>query len=375
MDNMTPTQPILNMTPVSDASRSGVLISIAVTLELLATVFFLARVYSRAILLRTWKLDDTLLSIAWLFSWIIFILTCLDIKYGVGRHVALLSTAEMSMIARIDYAMRALYVPCLTLTKLSICIFYLNIMCTRLARYTIDGCIVFLILCFIAAEAVYLFQCQPVRAMWSTDGHCMDLRPALYLSTAANIITDVWIMAIIVPSIFSLDLNRWQKTAVFTVVSLGWLAVAACLIRAIYVSLLLANSAIDGPWYAVDVQAFIHLEIHVGLICASTPAIQPLLYKLWPEWAIAQPYSRPCDVDPECIGIAISKDRSSYGSTDSDLEKGTIRSSVARADSWANGSEGWARIALLGRIVRTQSVLVTISPRPASKAGPVMTTS
>jgi hypothetical protein len=240
-------------------------------------------VISRRILLRIWKLDDTLLSIAFILSWIEFFLTWISASNGAGRHTDTLSDNQRQRLAILDYIQGGVYRLEIALIKLSICVFYLNIFRRRLHRNIIFGCIVFVIISFLVVEGFFLFKCTPVSLAWdisATRGSCLDPRPDLLISTSSSILADLWIMATVIPLLLSLQLHYHQKVATLIIVSLGWVAIAASLVRNIYFTSVLANIDPDPAWYSVEVQILSFIEADVGIICASVAGVQPILTRI-----------------------------------------------------------------------------------------------
>ena len=260
------------------------LVACVLGIQLLTTIFFFARVFSRRILLRTWKLDDTLLSIAFTLSWIQFILTWTSASSGAGRHTETLSDFQKQRLAILDYIQGGLYRLEIAVVKLSICAFYLNIFRQRLHRNAIFGCIVFIVVSFLVVEGFFLFKCTPISLAWdisiSKEGACLDPRPDMLISTSSSIVADLWIMTTVIPLLLSLQLHYHQKVATLIIVNLGWVAIAASLVRNIYFTSVLAKIDPDPAWYSVEVQILSFIEANVGIICASVAGVQPLLNKL-----------------------------------------------------------------------------------------------
>jgi hypothetical protein len=143
----------------------------------------------------------------------------------------------------------------------------------------------FIVLYTLAFEFISIFQCQPIQAFWDftakAKGHCVNTIPVFYLAGVCNILTDLVLMAIVVPKIRELQIPRGQKTALLGIVSLGWLAILASIIRLVRLSSILL--AQDKAWASYDINIWSGVELNVGMICASAPTIKPVLAKLLPQ--------------------------------------------------------------------------------------------
>jgi hypothetical protein len=68
--------------------------------------------------------------------------------------------------------------------------------------------------------------------------------------------------------------------ALFIIVTSGWLAVAAAIVRIVRIY---ALGQSDRTWVSYDASVWSCLEISVELFCVSAPAINPLLHKITPN--------------------------------------------------------------------------------------------
>jgi hypothetical protein len=135
-----------------------------------------------------------------------------------------------------------------------------------------------------------LLSCTPIHVYWT------DLRPAdkcledistLYVSGTMNIVVDLALMALLIPRILHMKINRRQKNMLLGVVLLGSLAVAAAIVRMVRVGTTLARylegATPDPPWDTYDITIWTSTEIYVSLICAAAPGIKPLISLLIPH--------------------------------------------------------------------------------------------
>ncbi|KAK8080936.1 hypothetical protein PG997_008754 [Apiospora hydei] len=108
------------------------------------------------------------------------------------------------------------YVPAIGLTKICLLLFFLRVFPARRFRHACHGTIAFVIAFSIATFTVTIFSCAPVRYFylgWAGDtaGTCIDINAFWFSQATVNIVTDLWIMALPIPQIFKLDLERKKK--------------------------------------------------------------------------------------------------------------------------------------------------------------------
>lgn len=122
-----------------------------------------------------------------------------------------------------------LYIPCLACAKLAILMFYyalLNIIDLWKRVIYIVGAIIMSY--SIALFFALLFACNPIHKNWdspskTTQGSCVS-RPGLYLAMAiTNVVTDLMLIWIPIPTIARLHVPRAQKIGIVAIFGIGFL--------------------------------------------------------------------------------------------------------------------------------------------------------
>jgi len=275
------------MSMVSTDSRAPAILASTIALIIIASVVVFARLYSRVWLQRTWNIDDSLVAFSWTLAATTTVLNCAQTRYGLGRHQINISLNSFMMQQKLAYINLLLYTIVLCTTKLSICFLYFRIFqVDKTTSWLIRSCISFVIIYSIIFETVSIFQCTPIHAFWNiparAHGKCIDTMPYFYASAVCNIISDIWLMAIVGPKIAALQIRKGPKMVLLVIVSLGWLVVAASVLRIVRISAIL--TAEDKAWVSYDINIWSGVEVDVGIICASAPATKPLLAKLVPQF-------------------------------------------------------------------------------------------
>ena len=92
-----------------------------------------------------------------------------------------------------------------------------------IAVYTVG---VFNVCCWIIVFFIFACQCTPIDFAWDKSipgGHCIAFNTLCVSTAAISIATDVVILMLPGPMIWSLQLSRLQKLAIIGVFSLGGL--------------------------------------------------------------------------------------------------------------------------------------------------------
>lgn len=113
------------------------------------------------------------------------------------------------------------------LIKLSILALYLRTFSThRRFRLTIYGLIVFLLAMFLAFILRHFFICRPFQTQWRLEllresATCGNLDLATYVESVLNAVTDLVIMCLPVPILWSLQLPTRKKIGVLVTFATG----------------------------------------------------------------------------------------------------------------------------------------------------------
>ncbi|KAF4534982.1 Integral membrane protein [Lasiodiplodia theobromae] len=267
---------------VATENRTGAIFAGNFIPQIFASAFIIARIISKAWIRRKWGADDSILCVAWVLSLALTALSCIQTHYGAGIHIDQLPGSIIKINAKIDYASFLLYNLALSLTKISICLFYLDIFADPLNRLLAKIAFVYIVLYTIPLVLVSAFQCIPVTAFWNPrmEASCIDMYPHLVASAVFNTLADTWLTLQVVPNILPLQLPKRQKMILLFVVSLGWLVIIASIFRICRLNAV--TDPRDFTWADYDVTIWSAVEVDVGLVCVAAPATKPLFKKIAP---------------------------------------------------------------------------------------------
>ncbi|KAH6612551.1 hypothetical protein C7974DRAFT_381089 [Boeremia exigua] len=272
-------------------SRQPQMIIGNIVVQVVGSLVFFARVYSRAAIIKAWRAEDYILTLAWIFCTGYSVCQYGQIDHGNGRH-AIATSIEHPMASvesqKYAYAAQIVLFPALALSKISICLTYLRIFYTdKRGRYMIRALLVILVLLTFPFMFEVAFQCSPVHVYWTEgrpEAKCLQDLPGFILSGSINVFVDVALMAIVLPRIFELQMDRRQKWALTGVVLLGSLAATAGIVRMVRVSESITMPNFDPSWDQYDVSIWTSTEVYTSLMCASAPGVKPILVKILPKW-------------------------------------------------------------------------------------------
>ena len=119
-------------------------------------------------------------------------------------------------------------------------------------------------------------MCSPVSIIWSTTfpNGCINLLTFNYFNAAFHILTDLVLAILPIPVLVTLQLSRKRKIALAMVFGAGILTIAATIARQVYN--FIALTQMDFSWNWAPAELVTNLEINMGIICASVPAMQSL---------------------------------------------------------------------------------------------------
>jgi len=184
---------------------------------------------------------------------VLVICSGLATKYGSGHHIWDIPTDPYEFeipSLKITYVGTIVYQSTIAITKISVCLFYLRLFPDRQTRYLVFATIGFICLYTIPVVAFDIFACHPISGYWDvtmTSKTCHNPIPAFWINSLGNIMTDCWLVVMMIPRIRSLKMARRQKIALFAIMTLSWLAAGAAIVRVVRLCALQRGTVVDLP--------------------------------------------------------------------------------------------------------------------------------
>jgi fucose permease len=285
-------------------SRAPATLAVTIATLVVCTIFVFFRFLTRTWIVRKIQFDDWFILAAWLVAVGFSVSICIGTAYGLGLHSANIKPGSEVSLRKAEYAFSVLYNPALMLTKTSILAFFLTLARDNpLFRWCNYLVLAVVNVAGLALTFLSIFQCRPVSAgfLYPTPqtANCIDI-VTLYLSSApVNIITDLAILFLPMPTLTGMRLPRKQKIILVVTFSFGVFVTVVDIVRIAY----LENAALnrleavgknngnariveqkDFPWYASLSFMWSAVEVNLGIVCACVPSLKPLFLRFLPSF-------------------------------------------------------------------------------------------
>lgn len=307
----------------ANPERRGPAATIVVSVLLgLVTLILIIRIYTRVRISRGFGLDDVLIIFAYIPTAAFAVLSFIAMwKFGWGTHVWDLPLDLTKPSIQFSLANQLLFDVATSLTKLSMLSLIYRVVSVEKSRYRYvvlalaavvmtDGLIFFF---------VTTFQCRPVSDYWTlsfSPQNCINEERHLLAAGCINTTTDFLIVILPIPYVARLKLPRKQQIIIVSLFTGGLFVTAAGAVRTYVFHVTLTDPARDLTWNAYVIIIVSALELYIGIICASIPAIKPFVARYLPimlenprYWLSKQSESRRDPFDrPSAAGKGLEPD-------------------------------------------------------------------
>ncbi|KAE8358075.1 hypothetical protein BDV27DRAFT_163926 [Aspergillus caelatus] len=286
---------------VNPPTRGQGIIITNVIFGVLALITTALRLYSRVKITSTFGIDDVCFLFAvlaavamWVVMWIG------SARYGWDRHVWDVPLEDLPTTNKLNLAFQITFAVASGLTKLSLLYF-----CRRLFGNAgrlvfnwhylfITGTIIIMYGCIIVFVLILLLECRPLKAYWDLNPTypytCIDGRAFIFSVSIINIVTDLLCTLIPMTLIWKLQMKTRQKIAVGYLFGLGVLINIAGSLRTYYYCQSIKSPLGDSTWLGFPTFICSSIEIGLGLIVTSAPALRPLVSYYMPKLLIESGY-------------------------------------------------------------------------------------
>ncbi|KAH8775178.1 major facilitator superfamily domain-containing protein [Hyaloscypha finlandica] len=279
-------------------SRSGVVFAVSLFSVIASFLFVILRMISKLGILRKTSWDDYFVILAW---WIAFGLSfsiCFASRHGLGKRDDGIHTEWQKPLAWSQYMFTVLYNPALMATKTSILVFYLKVSenTRKVFRYASVTTLVVVNIAGLVLTGLSIFRCTPFSTIFDyplpQTAKCSNILRLSFASAPVNIITDLAVLFLPIPTLTGLRLRRKQKIGVVVLFGLGGFVTVIDVLRIAYLQqasrgVLPLNKTLprdtgnqDFAYYASLSFMWSAVEVNIRIICACIPTLKPLISRV-----------------------------------------------------------------------------------------------
>ncbi|KAI4749614.1 hypothetical protein E4T50_00167 [Aureobasidium sp. EXF-12298] len=230
------------------------------------------------------------------FGIITFITVLCGCKAGLGQHDYDLVKGDYSKIKRALMTFQIVYCASLIFIKSSICVALIRLVISKRLLYTLYAILALSASYGFIAMMTVLLQCKPLKATWDpTAGTCSNQAIIVHISyfvTACSITTDFACAVMPFIILWKLQMRKRLKFTVAAMLSLGFLASAATIVRIKYLDSYFATHdlACQSSHQTLDKNQLTYptdkvsnvvlwsiIETGIAIIVGSIPSLKPLV--------------------------------------------------------------------------------------------------
>ena len=203
---------------------------------------------------------------------------------------------DLTTLMKLFWAIDLIHPFAMATCKAGVCFFYLRVFMDKWMRMLTYATLTLIVSWSVPCFFIILLQCKPIQGAWAPDQSKFDCNPTtstLYITGIANIVIDMLLIMTVGPQIQKLNLPPRQKTSLLIVLTLGWMAMFAAVIRLFRINDSVGSD--DPYWVTYDTGIWNSLELAVANICVSIPACKPVLDLLFPTLMSSLVRNRPID--------------------------------------------------------------------------------
>ncbi|RAH41715.1 uncharacterized protein BO95DRAFT_422195 [Aspergillus brunneoviolaceus CBS 621.78] len=204
------------------------------------------------------------------------------LHYGCGLHSSQLSSHQQEQITKWLFVEEVFYMFVHWTIKQAFLLFYLRLSPDRSFQIKVFSTMVLNTLFTITNWLLAFLQCRPLGAIFHpaeyTNAQCLSTYVVMMVPTGLNIITDIIILTLPIPTVMRLQMSNQRKVAVLGVMCFGALSVVTALCRFEVQRQLIADP--DTAYVLGRMIIAAAIEIEIAVVAVNLPALKTLFTKL-----------------------------------------------------------------------------------------------
>ncbi|KAF5021006.1 hypothetical protein F66182_6937 [Fusarium sp. NRRL 66182] len=251
----------------------------------IGTASILMRVYVRGVAMRAFYWDDWAMTAMLFFNCIQQGILYFFLQFGGGLHITELMATHPEWISILIKGLLAeefWYIWMQFVIKICFLLFYFRLSPNLKFRQALWGVVTFHVVTTIVIWLLYGLQCRPLAAFYEPEKYpnvkCLETNVTYFVPYTLNMATDVLILVLPLPVIWSLQMTLHRRLGVLAVITTGGSAVLTSGLRAI-ILYEFAKSP-DFTWSLGKMVIISNVEMQVGIVAANMPALKAF-YTCW----------------------------------------------------------------------------------------------
>ncbi|KAL4803356.1 hypothetical protein BDV18DRAFT_162920 [Aspergillus unguis] len=270
--------------PVETHDQRSVL-GVAFAFSVLAIIAVCLRLLAHQLAHKKWTVSDYFIIAALIFALglqSISITGVFEAGIGFGHVTDIIAdpaygAGPMTKLSQLIIPLQFLWVLSLSCTKISILCLYLRIFPVRWLVISSWATMSVIVAWAIATILAGCLICRPFAYNWDKTiegGSCGDQVASFTATGVINLVTDVIVLVLPMPSLSRLQMATYKKVTLITVFGLG---LVTCVISALRISVLSTMDFNDITYTIPKANIFSGIEPCLAVVLASVPLMRPLL--------------------------------------------------------------------------------------------------
>ncbi|KAJ5937100.1 integral membrane protein [Penicillium verhagenii] len=261
-----------------DENRQPIVISVAIIFLVLESTTLILRQLSKRIGGVCMGWDDLLIGLGYIFCTALNACGLADTyRGGVGLHEVRVIQINPGMIkiwGQLIVTIPIIYSAAVIPAKLAVLHLYLHIFTNRRARLICYVTMTILISNWVACTVGWALACRPVSYFWTGEGSCVNINAVYRWSGVPNIVTDLIILVLPIPTLYRLQTSLRLKLGIALTFLLGGVGLICSVIK--FYAFFVINAGIDGTWNTTPFLIWCMAEAGTYQVAACLPLYRPI---------------------------------------------------------------------------------------------------
>ncbi|KAK3357828.1 hypothetical protein B0T25DRAFT_630790 [Lasiosphaeria hispida] len=250
------------------------------TMAVVTLVFVVLRVYTRAVLVRSFGSDDYVYVLSGFMLLFYAVFLQVSSHYGFGQPIAALDLDSAVRAVEWEMIGQTFAVVGMATAKVSLGLFLLRIVVKPWHRVVLWIASVLILAVSLVVGVLFWTQCLPPRSLYDprVKGTCgFGIAPFSLLLGVACIVADFFFAAFPWVFIWNLNMKHKEKVTIAASMSVGVVAGVAGIIRTVSLGGIASRNYTEDT---VPLIIWSAVELAVTMVCAGVPVLRPLYRRI-----------------------------------------------------------------------------------------------